>query len=62
MSRRYTSTGSEYVCRADPGRVRTDGARFERPAGELPLWLGVLVLAAGIGLIVGVVLMIGEIL
>ncbi len=26
---RYTSTGCEYICRPDPGRIRNDGSRFE---------------------------------
>lgn len=30
MTPRYTSQGTEYVCRSDPGRVRHTGARFER--------------------------------
>lgn len=42
-ARRFTSQGTSYVLRSDPGRVRNDGSRLEKH--RIPIFERVLCLA-----------------
>lgn len=59
MSRAYryrtTGQGTPWIVAPDRGRTKNDGARFVRPADQPPLWLGVLILVAVLGIIVAAV-------
>lgn len=59
MSRRhYTSQGTSHIVHPGYRYQSNPHAKFVRPAGEPPLWLGVLLLAAMLGVIVAGVLLI----